>query len=267
MKVSLIIATYNWPQALELAVLSASKQSKLPDEIIIADDGSTEETRLAITKLAEKSKIPIIHLWQEDNGFQKTSILNKAFAKSKGEYIIQIDGDIILHHHFIKDHLGLAKKNAFIQGGRVLLGPEISSKILSDKNININIFSSDIKRRKDGIRFLALSNFIASGYRNRHPKYFARGANMSFWREDLVLTNGYNEDFSGWGHEDSELTIRLMNAGKQKLQLKFGGIAYHIYHKEEASKKQDQQNKELLENTVKSGIVFTPKGLNQYLDA
>jgi glycosyltransferase involved in cell wall biosynthesis len=102
MKTSLIITTYNWSAALELVLLSLLKQSRLPDEIIIADDGSTEATKQLIGRYTDKFQCGLHHIWQADKGFQKTKILNKAVAKANGDYIIQIDGDILLHKHFIK---------------------------------------------------------------------------------------------------------------------------------------------------------------------
>ena len=265
MKVSLIVSTYNWPQALECCLLSALTQSIKPYEIIVADDGSKEETTSLIQALNKHSQIPIIHVWQEDNGFQLAKIRNKAFAKSKGDYIIQVDGDVILHPHFIKDHISLAKKNCFIQGGRVVLGSKTSEKILIAKKTSISILTAGIKRREEGIRWIALSNFLATRYRNKYPVYFARGANMSFWKTDLIETNGYNEEFNGWGHEDSDLTARMLNAGKRKLILKFGGIVYHLYHHEHHSKENDAQNESLLKQTVDANLIYIEKGISQYL--
>ena len=95
MKTSLIIATYNWPEALELVLLSVLQQSKFPDEIIIADDGSTNETKQIIELYTKKFHIVLKHIWQADSGFQKTSILNKGIAIANSDYIIQIDGDIV----------------------------------------------------------------------------------------------------------------------------------------------------------------------------
>lgn len=105
------------------------RQTILPDEIVIADDGSGEETRELIKRLQKESSVPIIHVWQEDDGFRKTIILNKAIAKITGEYILQVDGDVILSRHFVSDHLELAEKNHFVCGSRVKLDPKITERI------------------------------------------------------------------------------------------------------------------------------------------
>src|SRR4051812_45707010 len=97
---SLIIATYNWPQALELCLLSIMNQEVMPKEVVIADDGSKEETRNIVEQFREKLAIPVIHIWQPDKGFQLGKIRNKAMAAASGEYLIQVDGDLILHSAF-----------------------------------------------------------------------------------------------------------------------------------------------------------------------
>lgn len=113
-KTSLLISTYNWCEALNLCLNSVLQQSQQPDEIVIADDGSREDTKLIITEFSKKSSTPVIHVWHEDIGFRKTIILNKAIAKCSADYIIQIDGDLILHKHFIKDHIRFARANMFV---------------------------------------------------------------------------------------------------------------------------------------------------------
>ncbi len=119
MKTSLIVTTYNWPEALELSLLSALNQKVLPGEIIVADDGSTDETRVLVEKIAVFSPVPIIYSWQEDKGFRAARSRNKAIAKSSGEYIILIDGDMVLEKRFIRDHLECAKPGHFIQGNAI----------------------------------------------------------------------------------------------------------------------------------------------------
>ena len=111
-KCSLVTPTYNWPEALELLLLSITKQKVLPNEVIVADDGSKEETRLLIERFQKSFPVPLIHVWHEDDGNQKPKIMNKAIAQAKYEYIVEIDGDIIMHPDFVKDHLTHAQKGA-----------------------------------------------------------------------------------------------------------------------------------------------------------
>ena len=113
MKISLLISTYNWPQALDLVLLSVEKLTCKPDELLIADDGSRTETTQLIDAFKKTSSITVRHIWHEDKGFKRSEILNKAIAKSTSDYIIQTDGDCILHPSFVKDHIFLAKKKIF----------------------------------------------------------------------------------------------------------------------------------------------------------
>src|SRR3546814_319958 len=102
---SLIVSTYNWPEALTCCLNSIAAQTVLPTEIIIADDGSTEETKNATVDWSKRTHIPLIHVWHADQGFRLSEIRNKAIQRAAHPYIIQIDGDIILDSNFIEDHL------------------------------------------------------------------------------------------------------------------------------------------------------------------
>jgi glycosyltransferase involved in cell wall biosynthesis len=263
---SIIISTYNWPAALRLCLHSVLKQSVLPSEIIIADDGSREETRALIERFAKNSMIPIIHVWHPDEGFQLAKIRNRAIAKASQPYIIQIDGDLILHPHFIEDHLHLRENGYFVSGSRVLLSAETSQALLHNPSSNKGIGRH---HRKSGNFFNRFRNKILCNLLSTRYKvwgkyaYYVKGCNMSFWRRDLLKVNGYNEDFTGWGREDSELAIRLINAGIKKKFLKMGGITYHLFHPE-ASRDMDSRNTALMQMAIKEKLVVASKGLNQY---
>jgi glycosyltransferase involved in cell wall biosynthesis len=246
---------------------SILQQSILPNEIIIADDGSKDNTGKLINDFKHLFSIPLIHVWQEDDGFRLSKIRNKAIAKSNYEYIIQIDGDVILNKYFIQDHLFFAQKKALLQGSRVMLGNLISQQLIQNTTIDFSLINKDIKRKENGIRFYLLTKIFLHRYRlpSKKPKYFARGANMSFWKSDFILVNGYNEKFEGWGHEDSDLTIRLMNIGVEKLYFKFAGIIYHLYHKEEKTKNEDMANKNLLRSAYSDRTTKIETGINQYI--
>jgi len=258
MKTSLVIATYNWPEALEIVLLSILKQSVFPNEILIADDGSSEETKKLIERYSSKFKSGINHIWQKDDGFQKTSILNKSIAKANGNYIIQIDGDIIIHTHFIKDHVQKAKKGFFIHGSRTFLNALTTQKAIKNSIINFSIFSTGITNRFNSLRSLFLSKILSN--ENKKLKG-TRGCNFSFWKEDFIKINGYNEDMTGWGKEDTELSVRLMNSGLQKL--KCLAVCYHLHHKI-SSKEGLNINNSILHLVIKEKKEICNNGINKY---
>lgn len=261
---SLIISTYNWPQALELSLKSLLRQTVLPTEVIVADDGSKEETRKLIETLKKDYPCPLIHVWHEDTGFRLAAIRNKAIAKASGEYIIQSDGDIIFEKKFIQDHLSFARKGCFVSGSRVNLKPDFSNKLLETKQISISIFTNGIKNKLNGIRCKALTNYFRFRYKKNNP-YYVKGCNMAFWQQDLMTVNGYNEDMTGWGREDSELAVRLIMSGIKRQFLKFGGITFHIYHPFN-DRERESINVKMMEDAIKNKTKYCKNGLNKYFD-
>lgn len=130
MKVSLVISTYNWKDALCLCLLSVTRQTVIPTEVIIADDGSRSDTKLLIEEFKNHFPCPIKHVWHEDNGWRKCIIMNKAFAVCEGDYIIEIDGDIIMHSHFIEDHVTEATPGCFLVGSRGKINEKLLKRLL-----------------------------------------------------------------------------------------------------------------------------------------
>jgi glycosyltransferase involved in cell wall biosynthesis len=258
---SLISPTYNWPEALDLLLLSVLNQTVLPNEVIIADDGSREDTKQLIASYQKIFPIPLIHVWHEDIKNRKPSIMNQAIAKAKFDYIVEIDGDIIINKHFVEDHLTFAKKRQYLFGSRVNIQEVLLSDLFSKKMIHFNFFSKGIKKRGRTIRIPFLMYF-AKSINKRSRKL--RGCNMSFWKEDFIKINGFNESLVGWGMDDSEMIQRLHNIGIQGKRLKFAGIAYHIYHKEQ-SKSHTAINDEIERITTQNKLTFIDKGINQYL--
>lgn len=258
---SLILTTYNWPEALELVLLSIVQQSVLPNEIIIGDDGSGDETKAVITKYQNKYSIPIVHVWHEDNGFQKTQILNKVIAKATSDYIIQIDGDIILHRHFVKNHLQMCEQGVYTCGSRVFLSDQVSKRAQETKNIKYSHFSKGNSNRLNALYNPVLMRLF-SYYDKRIMK--VRGCNMGMWRQDLIDINGYNEDMTGWGREDSEISARLTHSNKRKKHIKFGALGYHQHH-ELSSRSEFNRNHEIFSKTIDEKLTWCDNGLDKYL--
>lgn len=261
--VSLIVTTYNWPQALEMVLLSIKTQSILPNEVIIADDGSKEETCQLIEHYRQSFPVPLIHSWQEDLGFRLSRSRNQAVAKSHSDYIIMLDGDMILHKHFIRDHKRIAKPHHFVQGRRVILTNALTQKLFTSSKINISFFDSGAQNKLNAISCPLLAP-LATKLLSKTDHRSVRGCNMAYWRNDLIAINGYNENFVGWGREDSEFVVRLLNNNIKRQDLRFGGVAYHLYHNEN-SRNNLNDNDQRLELAIKNQVRYCEHGLNQHL--
>ncbi len=262
MKSSLLISTYNWPEALQLVLKSVEFQSEKPDEILIADDGSTEATSKLIELFQENSAIPVKHVWQVDKGFRRSAILNKALAGSTADYIIQTDGDCILHKDFVKDHLALAKEKTYLYGSRVNIQKNYLVELFEKQDIKFIFFSKGIKKRSRNLRIPFLSNFYKE---SRKVSDKLRGCNLSFWKKDFVEVNGYNEEMEGWGREDSELIHRMSNRGVVGKRLRYRGIIYHIWHLVK-NKENLATNNSLQEKTRDEKKVWCENGIDKYFN-
>ncbi len=259
---TLIIPTYNWPEALELILLSITKQSKFPDEVIIADDGSTEATRHLVEHFQKDYPTKLRYLWHEDEGYRKTVIFNKAVASSNGNYIIQTDGDCILHKHFIKDHISAIEKNTYIFGSRVSLKANIVKEVYRYKKINFSFFSRGLLRRG---RNLYIPILAKRYQRELILSKKTRGCNLSYWKADFIAINGYNEDITGWGPDDTEMIRRMVFSGLYGKRLKFRGIIYHIWHKVSQKNSLDS-NRKIQFETIKNKATWCKNGIDKYLN-
>lgn len=261
MKVSLVISTYNWKEALALCLQSVKKQTVMPFEVIIADDGSREDTKALIDEMRKDFPCTLKHVWHEDNGWQKCIIMNKAFAVCEGDYVVEIDGDIIMHPKFIADHAKEAEEGYYLTGSRGKINKELSEQILKKGSYAFSFFASGLKRKFNILRLPLLTPLF---YQYKQTKK-ERGCNLSFWKKDLFAVNGYDERFIGYGFEDIDLPARLRRLGVKKRFIKFEAIEYHIHHKAATTKKDMTANEKIFEENNSNGIVWCEKGISQYL--
>ncbi|MDR0538197.1 MAG: glycosyltransferase family 2 protein [Tannerellaceae bacterium] len=265
---SLIISTYNRPDALNLCLQSVINQTVLPVEIIIGDDGSTAETAELVERFRLISPVEIVHVWQEDRGFRLARSRNRCVAVSRGDYIIQIDGDLILHRHFIEDHLRIARRGCFLRGKRMRLSPGRTDELCAMGRLpRFHLFSRGLKRRINVFHSFALSRFLSTRYKRHHALASARGCNTSFWRSDFMRINGYDERYEGWGAEDTDLALRLMNSGLRCLILKFAGTVFHLWHEERYDEPRTVRNYAYYHGRVAEKAVRCEFGVEQHLQS
>jgi glycosyltransferase involved in cell wall biosynthesis len=227
MRASLIITTYNWPEALDLTLASALRQSVLPAEIIVADDGSGAPTGAVVARWQARAAVPIRHVWQEDRGFRLARSRNRAIAAASNEYLVLVDGDMVLQPRFIEDHLQCARTDCFIQGARPQLSAATTARLLGSGELRIGPFTRGLARRSYAVRSRLLSRFAS---RVRATLAGIQGCNQSFWRHHALEVNGYDERFNAWGPEDREFAARLLHIGVHRNYVRHRAIAFHLHH-------------------------------------
>jgi glycosyltransferase involved in cell wall biosynthesis len=267
MKVSVIFTTYNSPEWLEKVLWGFETQTYKDFEIIIADDGSDEPTRELINAYKNKSSLEIIHVWQEDEGFQKSRILNKAVIASTTDYLIFTDGDCIPRKDFVKVHVDKAKKNYFLSGGYFKL-PLETSKAISQSDVESQnafdvqwLYAHGLQRTYKTMKLTSRGN--KSEFLNFITPATAtwNGHNSSGWKDDIVAVNGFNEDMK-YGGQDRELGERLMNKGIKGVQIRYSAICVHLDHGREYKTKQSIRfNLDIRKETNELKKIWTDNGI------
>ena len=268
MKISVVVTTYNRPQALSLVLSALLAQRQPPFEILIADDGSGEPTRQLIRHMAKDADVPIRHLWQTDDGFRAASARNMAVAAAQGELIIFLDGDCIPRTDFTDQHARLAQAGWFVAGSRILLSQALTDRAEAQQWpmhqwgrwawLGQN-FSGQTNR------WLPLLNVPGQGWRRRQPRHWqsARTCNMAVWRNDLVAVNGFDESYQGWGHEDADLAVRLIRHGVHYKNGRFALTVLHLWHAEN-DRSLLPENVARLDAILKGTHTQAPVGLAQH---
>jgi glycosyltransferase involved in cell wall biosynthesis len=240
MKISVIVPTYNRPQALKLCLLSLSSQNMMPHEVLIADDGSTMETRDTFLEMRQKLKhaFPINHIWHEDIGFRKPKILNDTVRKSTGDYLVFIDGDCMAHRYFIRSHVEKSSPDAILSGKRVEIGQELTERLLTRgtvlNSLSIRLIWDAIisRSRKVEEAILLRNNYLRRlTHRDRITNDGVWGCNFSLYKDLFIAINGCDEDFLDGSIEDNDLGVRVLNQGKQIRSVRGLAIIFHLWHK------------------------------------
>ncbi|MHC4953641.1 MAG: glycosyltransferase [Planctomycetota bacterium] len=235
---TVIVTTYNATRELELVLTGLRRQSVRAHEIIVADDGSTEETAQLVERWKVRLGVPLRHVWQEDLGYRKGRIVNKAVRRADGNYLAFLDGDMVPHRHWLKDHLMQATPRRVLCGRRARLGPKITPTItpemveagVLEERFGVVAKSArvgDTRRLGRGVR---VPFWFAWALRAR-PKSLM-GCNFSLPRLSFEAVNGYDEELDVYWGEDTDLGVRLKKLGCSMSPLISRGCAFHLYHAE-----------------------------------
>ncbi len=269
MKLSVIITTYNSEEWLRKVLIGYSIQTETDFEVVIADDGSTANTKIIIDSFSNKFHHPIIHVWHEDKGFRKSEILNKAILQSHADYLIFTDGDCIPRNDFVQTHLKHKEKGYFLSGGYFKLPLMISETLSNDDITNQTCFSYSWLLKK-GLSFsfklskLTKNKFLAVFLNWVTPtKSTFNGHNASVFKTDLLAINGFNEDMH-YGGLDREIGERLFNFGILSKQIRYHAICVHLDHERKYADKSKILNNLAIRNfNKKNNITWISNGIKK----
>jgi len=234
--ISVVVSTYERPDALAAVLRGLSRQSDRGFEVIIADDGSGAATAAVIAQWRAKLGVSLTHARQEHCGFRAAEIRNRAIAASRGFYCVFLDGDCIPRADFIAQHRCLADPGWFVAGNRILLSDEMTGSVLAQGlEPETWDFAALLKHRRKGINRLAPALRLPLGILRKAASQRWEGArtcNLAVARRDLERVDGFDASFNGWGLEDSDLAIRLIHAGVRRKDGRFATGVFHLWHRE-----------------------------------
>lgn len=249
--ISLVITTYERSDALAAVLESITHQTLTPSQVIIADDGSSIATQKLITEW--KERLPLTYCWQPDREFRAARARNLALEKCETKYVVLIDGDCVLPPHFLAAHKSLAKPSYIVAGGRSLLPHDATEKLLNTPGM---ILGSKVFNR---LKFFRLNLGIL---RDLSPKNWeiARTCNLSFFTDDAKNIGGFDENYIGWGREDTDFVIRMLNAGRLIRSGRLGACVLHLWHPNDC-RHNLSRNDLLLKNCMHSRLIYAKRSL------
>jgi glycosyltransferase involved in cell wall biosynthesis len=274
--ISVIVTTYNRPDALSEVLSALLDQTDGNYEIIVADDGSREDTRAVVQRFqqqqqerAEKS-IPLIHAWQSDDGFRASAVRNLGVYGSAGDYLVFLDGDCVPRADYVARQRTLAEPGFMVSGSRVLLSERLTAALLRDHcaaSASRRGLLYWFRQRLTGNanKILPLLVFPDSSLRHYRKVRWNRikSCNLGIWRSDYASVNGFDETFVGWGHEDADIVLRLARFGIRRKGGAFSTEVFHLWHKEN-TRVTESANRLKVQQRMVSKLIQAEVGLRDY---
>lgn len=265
--VALIITTYNRPVALDRVLDSVARQRSLPEQVIIADDGSDARTSAVVHAWRGRLGVPLTHAWQPDDGFRAAASRNRAAREAGTDLLVFIDGDCLLRPGVIAEHRRLAEAGCAVAGNRILLSPRLTAAVERGEVDPVSWGLREWARARlagDVERLAPLVTLPGHGWRRLRPRHWlqVRTCNLAVSRADFEQVNGFEEEITGWGFEDSDLAIRLINAGVKVKSGRFATAVLHLWHHERA-RDDAEKNRQRALAARRHGVVLATVGLRQ----
>ena len=236
MKTTLIIAVYNHSEFLRRCLLSTSAFDSSLHEIVVTDDGSSEDTLAVVKESAALFNCRLTFVQQQDIGFRLARSKNNGIRHATGDYLIFIDQDLIFTRGYLPAFVNHRKRGQFVVSYPIRLTEEQSSKLdeATIKNANFDALTTPAQRTKIKRQYIKdnWEHYVRKFFRTDGTKPKLRGGCFAAFRDDLLMVNGFDENFQGWGNEDDDLGRRLYRAGIVGKNVFWNEYPLHIYHPE-----------------------------------
>lgn len=265
MKISLIISFYKRLDFLELILAALPEQQFKNFEVVVAEDDNEPATRKFLESQARRLPFKILHVFQHaDAGFRKNEMLNKAITIARGELLIVIDGDCILHRAFFKEYEKAAAPGIILFGRRALLSPSMTHQLLASKKLSrlniLRLLWSKSSRVEDVFYLPGIAQWLG-----RKRTRGVQGSNMGFFKDDIVAINGFDEDYQkATAGEDDDIEWRFRAGGYQFKSMKFKALQYHLYHPSNYSGSESRHNLAIMQKKMQEGKVYCLNGIDKY---
>lgn len=267
MLISVIVTTYNRPKALDRVLDALNEQEDRGYEVIVGDDGSRDDTRELIDAWKAKYSVRLGHAWQEDLGFRAARVRNLAAARAAGDYLVFLDGDCVPRRDWVGQHRFLAERGFMVAGNRVLVFKSFTKRV-EDEKLKLQDFSfGECRKLASRHAINRVAPLVTLPF---HPLRKAgsdkwqkiRTCNLGVWAEDFRKVNGFDELFTGWGYEDSDFAVRMLNAGVRRKTGDFATGVFHLYHPEN-DRGNSEENFSRVMARLKNGMIEAERGLRE----
>jgi glycosyltransferase involved in cell wall biosynthesis len=230
MDVSLIVTTWQMPWHLQRVLASIARQSVAERlQVIVSDDGSTDETEQVVREFCRTSGLRVQFLTHPHNGFHLTRCRNDAARVATADYLLFLDGDCIIPPDHVEQYLAARRPGVVHYGYCCRLERELSEQIdvAAVASADFRHWATWSERRK-----LAAIHYKGLLYQwIGHPtKPALKGGNIGISREDFERLNGFDENFRAWGCEDDDLSNRVRAAGLKIASILNRTNTYHLWH-------------------------------------
>jgi len=249
LKTTLIITTYNWPQALDKVLLSVYQQSYIPDQIVIADDGSSGVTTCKVVSHWSEF-LKLTHVWQPDHEFRAARVRNLAALASQFDHLIFIDGDCVLPAKFVEKHRSMIERGLLVSGGRYMMTKQQTIGCLAQSE-------TAVKEGFNSFKFASLPLGFLRDLSSKNWK-LVKTCNFAILSDDFFKLGGFDEDYAGWGLEDSDFVVRAMNNNFRIRNGRFAICVAHLFHRD-SGKLPSQNNRSIFKRVLSDQSVVLPQ--------